>query len=78
MIITLSSKNNEKTFTNNDIINVGSNPNCDFVVDMGSDFLLTLQCDNANKKITVLNSFNNQNILLKGKPLAQTLEIEKV
>lgn len=78
MIITLSSKNNEKTFTNKDIINVGSNPNCDFVVDMGSDFLLTLQCDNANKKITVLNSFNNQNILFKGKPLAQTLEIEKV
>ena len=78
MIITLTSKNNEKTFTDKDIINIGSNPSCDFIADIGSDFLLTLQCDSANKKCTLLNSFNNQNILFKGKPLSQTIEIDKV
>ena len=78
MIITLSSKNNEKTFSDKEIINIGSNAGCDFVVDIGADFLLTLQCDPAGKKCVILNSFNNQNILFKGKPLAQMTEVDKV
>ena len=78
MIITLTSKNNEKTFTDRDIINIGSNPNCDFVVDMGTDLVLTLQCDNQNNRCTILNTFNNQNVTFKGKPLGQTLDVEKV
>ena len=78
MIITLTSKNNERTFSDKEIINIGSNPSCDFVVDMGSEFLLTLQCDSTGKKCTVLNSFNNQNILFKGKPLSQMTEVDKV
>ena len=78
MIITLISKNNEKTFTDKEIINIGSNPDCDFVVDIGSKLVLTLQCDNQNNKCSLLNTFNNQNILFKGKPLAQRTEIDKV
>lgn len=78
MIITLTSKNNEKTFTDKDIINIGSNPSCDFVVDMGCELVLTLQCDNSKNKCTLLNTFNNQQVLFKGKPLAQTIDIEKV
>ena len=78
MIITLTSKNNEKTFTDKELINIGSNPSCDFVVDMGSEVVLTLQCDNQANKCTLLNTFNNQNVLFKGKPLAQHIEIEKV
>ena len=78
MIITLVSKNNEKTFTDKEIINIGSNPSCDFVVDMGSEYMLTLQCNGQANKCTVLNTFNNQNILFKGKPLAQKIDIDKV
>ena len=78
MIITLTSKNNEKTFTDKEIINIGSNPSCDFVVDMGFELVLTLQCDNSANKCSLLNTFNNQQILFKGKPLAQRIEIEKV
>ncbi|MCR5265584.1 MAG: hypothetical protein K6E29_03210 [Cyanobacteria bacterium RUI128] len=78
MIITLTSKNNEKTFSDKEIINIGSNPSCDFVVDMGTDLVLTLQCDSQNNKCVLLNTFNNQDILFKGKPLAQRIEIEKV
>ena len=76
MIITLTSKNNEKTFTDKEIINVGSNPNCDFVVDMGFDLVLTLQCEDG--KCSVLNTFNNQQVLFKGKPLGQKIDVEKV
>jgi hypothetical protein len=78
MIITLSSKNNEQTFTNKEVINIGSNPNCDFVVASNDNFVLTLQCDDKNKKITLLNTFNTQSILFRGEPLAQKIEIEKV
>ena len=78
MIITLSSKNNEKSFTDKEIINIGSNPNCDFVVDMGFELVLTLQCDIQNNKCSVLNTFNNQQILFKGKPLSPKVDIEKV
>ena len=78
MIITLTSKNNEKTFTDKELINIGSNQDCDFVLDMGADFMLTIQCDNQNKKCTLINPFNNQNVLFKGKPLPQTIEFDKV
>ena len=78
MIITLTSKNNEKTFTNKEFINIGSNPNCDFTVNIGEEFTLTLECDSANNKLVLLNTFNNPNILFKGTPLAQRTEIDKV
>ena len=78
MIITLTSKNNEKTFTNKEYINIGSNPSCDFTVDIGENLVLTLECDSQSNKCVLLNTFNNQNILFKGQPLAQRVEIEKV
>lgn len=77
MAITISSKNNEKTF-NQEIINIGSNPNCDYTLNTGSDFVLTLQYDSKSKKCTVLNTFNNQNILFKGQPIGQKIEVEKI
>lgn len=78
MIITLTSKSNEKTFTNKEFINIGSNPGCDFTIDIGTEFSLTLECDNQNNKLVLLNPFNNQNILFKGTPLSQRIEIDKV
>ena len=78
MIITLTSKTSEKTFTDKDIINIGSNPSCDFVVNIGTDLVMTLQCDNTGKKCVLLNTFNNQNILFKGNPMPQSIEIDKV
>ena len=76
MAIVISSKNNEKTFQNKEIINIGSNSNCDYELNIGSDFVLTLQC--SSNKYTLLNTFNNPNILFKGEPIGQKLEIEKV
>ncbi|MCM1265051.1 MAG: hypothetical protein NC200_02535 [Candidatus Gastranaerophilales bacterium] len=78
MIITLTSKNNEKVFNGKEIINIGSNAGCDFVLDIGSDFMLTLQCDEQNKKCVLVNNFNTQKVLFKGQPLSQKIEIDKV
>ena len=43
MAVIISSKNNEKTFAEKEIINIGTNPECDFVLNLDSDFMLTLQ-----------------------------------
>lgn len=77
MTIVISSKNNEKTF-NQEIINIGTNSNCDYQINADTDFVLTLQYDAKSKKCTVLNTFNNQNILFKGQPIGQKLEVEKI
>lgn len=77
MAIVISSKNNDKTF-NKELINIGSNPNCDYQINTGSDFVLTVQYDSKSNKCTVLNTFNNQNILFKGAPIGQKLEVEKL
>ena len=42
MTIIISSKNYEKSFTDKEIRNIGSNPDCDYVINSGFDFILTL------------------------------------
>ena len=63
MAVIISSKNNEKTFTEKEIINIGSNPSCDFVMNIGVDFMLTLQLNQQNKFV-ILNNF--QKVKQKG------------
>lgn len=80
MQVIISSKNNEKTFFDKEIINIGSKPDCDFVINSipGNDLILTLQCDKRSNKCVLLNNFMNRNILFKGQPVGQKLEIEKL
>lgn len=78
MTIIISSKNYEKSFTDKEIINIGSNPDCDYVINSGFDFILTLQYDKNLKKCTILNNFNNNKILFKGQPIGQKIEIDKI
>ena len=77
MAVIISSKNNEKTFTEKEIINIGSNPSCDFVMNIGVDFMLTLQLNQQNKFV-ILNNFQNDNILFKGQPIGAKFEFENV
>ncbi len=77
MAVIISSKNNEKTFTEKEIINIGSNPSCDFVMNIGVDFMLTLQLNQQNKFV-ILNNFQNDNILFKGQPVGAKFEFENV
>lgn len=78
MSFTISSKNNEKTFNDKDLINIGSKPNFDYQMNVGFDFMLTLQYDRSSNKCVLLNQFGNKKFLFKGKPLPSRLDIEKV
>ena len=45
MTITISSKDNEKQFNGKEIVNIGSNTDCDYTLNVGYDFVLTIQFD---------------------------------
>ena len=78
MAVIISSKNKEKTFTDKEIINIGSNSSCDFVIDIGTDFMLTIQLNQYQNKCMIVNNFQNENILFKGQPIGAMLEFENV
>lgn len=69
MSIVILSSSQEKSFDDKELINIGSNPNCDFVVNVGYDVLLTVQIDKITGKCFVINNFHNEKILFKGNPL---------
>lgn len=78
MPIVISSKDKEKVFSEKEVINIGSSQDCDFFLNPGFDLLLTVQCNPAENKCTVVNTFSNEKVLFKGKPFGQKLEIENV
>ncbi len=77
MAVEIISSSQRKSFDDKDLINIGTNPNCDFIVNVGYDVLLTVQIDKITGKCFVMNNFHNEKILFKGKPL-QKLEINNV
>ena len=77
MSVTITSKNNEKTFREKDFIIIGSNSDCDFRINAGFEFILTVQYNDAEKKCTVINNFENPKILFKGEPFKGKLSLTK-
>lgn len=73
MQITLTSKTQEKTFNDVEILNIGTGSNCDFRVDLPFDLLLILQ-KAPNGKWTVVNSFKNEKVLFRGQPMSTSME----
>ncbi len=69
MTIVVSSSKLEKVFDEKDVINIGTNPNCDFHLDLDFDVLLTLQYDKDENKCVLMNTFHNERVLFKGKPI---------
>ena len=78
MAFTIISKNNEKTFTDKELVNICSKDGFDFKLDVPFDCMLTVQYDPRANKCVLLNQFANSNFLFKGKPIPARLEIEKV
>lgn len=78
MAFTISSKNNEKTFADKELVNISSKAGFDYQVQTGFDFMLTVQFDARSNKCILLNQFNNKKFLFKGKPLPAKLDIDKV
>lgn len=71
MAIIVSTSKQEKVFSGKDVINVGTNPNCDFILELGFDVLLTLQYNNADNKCVIMNTFQSDKVLFKGQPLKE-------
>lgn len=78
MAFTISSKNNEKTFANKDVVNISSKPGYDYQLNTPFPFMLILQYDAKTNKCLLINQFRNPKFLFKGKPIPASLEIDKV
>lgn len=66
MAISVTSSNGEKFF-NKDVINIGTNPNCDVILQLGYDIMLTLQMSGG--KCIITNNFQSEKVLFKGQPI---------
>ena len=78
MAFTIVTKYGEKTFADKELVNISSKAGADVQMSIGFDFLLTVQYDIRTNKCVLLNQFNNQRFLFKGRPIPARLDIEKV
>jgi len=78
MAFTITTRHLEKTFASKELVNISSKEGADLTLDLGFDFLLTVQCDPKSNKCSVLNQFNNSRFLFKGKQLPAKLDIDRV
>ena len=78
MAFTISTKNKEKTFNDKELVNICSKDGFDFKLDVDFDCMLAVQYDANTNKCTVLNQFNNDRFLFKGKVVPAKLEVDKV
>lgn len=78
MPVVISSLNKEKVFSEKEVINVGSRQDCDYVLDLGFDLLLTIQYNPSENKCNIVNTFSNDKVLFKGQPMGQKLEIDNI
>ncbi len=78
MAFIISSKNNEKTFANKQLVNISSRDGYDFKIDVDFDCMLAVQYDENTNRCFLLNQFHNEKFLFKGKPIPEQMEINKV
>lgn len=78
MTLTISSSKQEKTFEKKDFITIGSNPQCDFHVEVAEDCMLTVHFDKTGTKCVLTNNFPNNRILFKGKPITERIVFDNV
>lgn len=78
MSFTVITKQGEKTFANKELVNISSKPNFDYCLNLGFEYVLTIQDDPKTRVCTVLNSFGCDKFLFKGQPLPQRLEVDRM
>ncbi len=69
MSIIIKSQDYRKKFVHKSLINIGTNPKCDFVIELGYDVLLTVRYVEQDNQGIIANNFKNQKILFNGSPL---------
>lgn len=75
--ITVKSLSGEKQFKNKSLINIGTNPKCDYVLQPGFDVIITVQLNKETGECFVSNNFKNPNVLFKGQVLTR-MKVDKV
>lgn len=74
MNVTITSKNNEKVYSDSNVINIGTARNCDYKLDLNFDLIISLQKLETGKWL-IVNNFKSDKILFRGQPIGQTMEI---
>ncbi len=75
--ITIKSSSGEKQFKNKNLINIGNNPKCDCVLQIGYDVIITVQVNRETGECFVSNNFKNPNVLFKGQVLGR-IKVDRV
>ncbi|MBQ9688364.1 hypothetical protein IJV79_01865 [bacterium] len=75
MGFSISSVNKEQNFENKEFISIGSKPEFDYTLDLGFDYMLTVQF--KDNKCIVLNQFNNPKFTFKGQAFDK-IEVDNV
>ena len=77
MAVIITSKNNEKVFSDKNFIIIGSNSDCGYPVDVDFDLILTVKYDENLNKCVVVNDFANPKVLFRGEPFLGKLVVDK-
>ena len=75
--ITIKTSTGEKQFKNKNLINIGSNPKCDYFIQPGFDIILTVQVNKETGVCYVFNNFKNPKLLFRGQVLGR-IQVDKV
>ena len=75
MTIVVSSSKQEKVFDDKDLINIGTNPNCDFKLDLDFEVTMMLELDQHEGKYILKNVFENIRFFLRDN-LLEELRLE--
>ncbi|MBR1680230.1 hypothetical protein IJ707_00390, partial [bacterium] len=78
MAFSIITKNGDRTFNDKELVNICSKDGFDLKLDVNFDCMLAVKYDAKTNKCTVINQFNNDKFLFKGKPLPATLEVDKI
>lgn len=75
MSVVIATKNGEQVFGNKREITVGNQPDCDVVVNVSVNFVLSVVVTPSG--CTIINTLGTQDILFRGNPMGQQLRIER-
>lgn len=71
MSVVIKSSTARRKFRSKQIINIGTNPKCDFFLELDYELIITIQHDPKTNKCQIINNFKNPNVLFKGDVLTK-------
>ena len=75
MPVIIATKNGEKSFQDKNVITVGSQANCDVVVNVPVNFVLSVEVTDSGLK--VVNAFSTPQIKFRGQSMGESLSVER-